>query len=814
MATFDTDVSVTIYGISTETVVGQRSSYASTPHPGTNKKIEGWKWDQRTWPSELEFDAAAFAPSIWDPAVSGINLESFQSGYGDNKDLLLLDISETFLNNKRVWAPKLEHGYYYVKNDEWYLYSDGMLTEYMSSDPAELINGNQELQLTHRIKPTIPVSVTQYRFDPVTAGYVKDKEFRHTPEFTVSGTDYEFLLDDKTDPYTVVVSGLHTEDIGIPVVSLPADIAELEVVGISTGDPLQSFNTTYSPIDKYPSGLGDVEVWVWTDPSTAVQWTVLDSSTSFTAGANTEAQVDFDLGTVSFGDYDATDNPTGAGSIPAAGARIGVYYAKTLAIEYEPEHTVDCILGTTFGVDVNPLNSASESGFIQLTTESLEPAEITLTSDLIGGTPFLIDLGNNIGRMTATVKNKSGQLLSSQEVTFELVAPKIGTFGATAQEIDSTTGANGQATVLYNSPATILDVGRATNNVVHSGPDTIITVSDLIDPGILTGLATYKVHEYDEVLGIPTASGVNYYTNYLSEEDIIDDPDGTPATQTYEEQYRNANNLDEPTTYGVSDLSSGRKTILFDATNAGVMNPHAGKLDATALSPLYPSSITNIGTTTSPVLELKYDGINLPLILSEANDRTKSYFVVGDALTTVQAYVTNTRTGQRITSNQIQVRVQIPDTVNGSFFADLLGDVPDGLLTKVKNVDDLTDSQITATQSITSLGLDDSYLEERLDTSETYVDWFRRTRRGDTILMTSAAQLIPDPAVSGLDTVQPDPSAFPSEIPLGFRLRSTGITLASALDQVTFLDGNSTLPSDYFDITSSVGVLGNAFTVI
>ena len=88
--------------------------------------------------------------------------------------------------------------------------------------------------------------------------------------------------------------------------------------------------------------------------------------------------------------------------------------------------------------------------------------------------------------------------------------------------------------------------------------------------------------------------------------------------------------------------------------------------------------------------------------------------------------------------------------------------------------------------------LSNEYQLERL-TGETYIEWFDRTQRGRTSIL-------------GLVSVTA--SGIPGEIPLGFRLKSPGITVASVLDAVTYIDPNSTVVSGYFDITYSGLLLG------
>jgi hypothetical protein len=74
------------------------------------------------------------------------------------------------------------------------------------------------------------------------------------------------------------------------------------------------------------------------------------------------------------------------------------------------------------------------------------------------------------------------------------------------------------------------------------------------------------------------------------------------------------------------------------------------------------------------------------------------------------------------------------------------------------------------------------YYEDELN--EDYITWFKRTQRG-------ASSII---ALSGVT-----PSGVPAEIPLGFRIRSAGITMAAMLDAITYIDPNDNVVSGYYE---------------
>jgi hypothetical protein len=74
-----------------------------------------------------------------------------------------------------------------------------------------------------------------------------------------------------------------------------------------------------------------------------------------------------------------------------------------------------------------------------------------------------------------------------------------------------------------------------------------------------------------------------------------------------------------------------------------------------------------------------------------------------------------------------------------------------------------------------------------VETTESFVDWFRRTRKGDTELL-------------GLDEVQYSGLTTSGLIPYGFRLKDSDFDIASRLDTATFLTLSGFLPMDYFEV--------------
>lgn len=774
----DTDILVHIIERVQTRTLGNRSQYVNKEHPRTNKKVEPWKWDERTWPDQREWNAITFAPSIWDPE-SDIPDRFWQSGIGDKNDLVLLDIFNlTTSGEKRVanlWSPQIQHGHYYIYDEEWYLYSDWYQTEYFTN--VKTISGQNYTDFQYDFKRGIPIKVRNFFYDVTTGRHKILTEFRKKITFTISGTDPEFVVDTNFTPPRIWLNDDWVSEIGAPIVLVSGiadadDIVALELIGISDGEPNQEFFLEQSPVDR----TSVFELWVYNIATTPTLWTTISGQETFTLSGQ-EVYVDFDIGTIRFGNHNETEQ-TGKGLIPAAGERIAVHYSQGVAVHYEPINTRDYISARS--ANMNPLHNPASTGFVSLTTQNQNPDIIILSSELTETTAnnFLIEMGNTVGRLTAIVRSQSGALLEGVEVNFELLDPTAGTFGAAATTASAITNVNGEAVAFYNSPPTIDSMGGVTDDITISGDLTTIIIDGLIDPGTTSGLYIYRISEYDLVDGIEDTLISGYYNQYLTDEFITS---GNVATQSWEEDYRFREDLLRPTEWVSPDIRTGTKTIMF--TSREIMHPHTGAITS-AFGPIYPQTIEDQSSDTLSRLQLTYSGITFPIPgavtpVSEDVPGTKGYLVIGETRTTARAWLTNTRTQKRINSNTITIQVTIPSVANGTFFADTLNDIPSGLLTSHRDVSDIPDVEIITYSGVLSEEFSTSYVAD----GETYVDWFRRTYKGDSVLY-------------GLLAVVP--SGAPAEIPLGWRLKSTGLTVASILDQITYLDLNDTLSSGYF----------------
>jgi hypothetical protein len=364
--TYNIDTTLTIYhsDANKSDAIGLDSIYNTKAHPITKNKIEGWKWDETVWPSPEEINNVDFVPTIFDATESGISNHYSINGIGDNDDLKLLEVS----GEEGVWTPIINHGYFYIDNQEWYLLGDGYHSQVIPFD--SLMSGLQFEALDFNPKPTIPVLVKSYEWNRHLKSYRINRAFRRKVEFTgtlVSGEELSTVNDegiieleniDTTDPEYVT---LGTRDEG-RVIYLNGDYSQqigdnstfntLEF--IYSGEDRNVYHTQFSPIDI----TTDFELWVDSGSYNPEEWTLIDDNTVFGGDGAKEYKLDPILGQVSFGNI-----WTGSGVVPLEDWVVGVSYTKSVLIEYEKENGAD-----TIHADVqteNP-NHPSANGFLEV----------------------------------------------------------------------------------------------------------------------------------------------------------------------------------------------------------------------------------------------------------------------------------------------------------------------------------------------------------------------------------------------------------------------------------------------------------------
>ena len=157
-------------------LVGSFSKYTTTVHPGTGKFIEGWHWDDRTFPSE-DNDYSANVPTIHNPVLSGIDDSNFQSGIGSPEDLEVVAIDDIVRSGvAENWAPVINHGYFYQNRDHGYLFSDAVRTEYPSVSGVTT-SGYSHIVLQEFPKNSAPIKARSWTWNTSTNQYDIDIEY-------------------------------------------------------------------------------------------------------------------------------------------------------------------------------------------------------------------------------------------------------------------------------------------------------------------------------------------------------------------------------------------------------------------------------------------------------------------------------------------------------------------------------------------------------------------------------------------------------------------------------------------------------------
>jgi len=759
--------------------IGFTSTYAKTEHPGTGTKISGFKWDKRTWPAPLELPDDRVAPTLLDPTFATTVDSDWQSGIGDGDDLKLLRIEKEYISlnpSGEVWAPYVNHGHFYSYRDEFYLYSEGLRTEYF--DTTLDSGGFQQTTLSGELKPGVPISVYQREYDSDRHRWIYLNQFKKRYDFTalaVSGEHYDIRDDSDDLIHTYVdhsspefIARYETSSNNVTLTlndSYLQDNAEdvllsgvsgyCELLGVSDGVSDQSYYTTYSPL--LSSGT---RVFTYTSTASPSEWVVASGEVPVLLGSGLDCIVDHDWGTLSFGD--GTN-----GDVPALGSNVAIQYTSTVGIDYEIDHSPDYYIAKF--ANTNVTRGQPTEGFITTQAQQVSAASIELSAvlDQISENLYSpLNIGSTHAELEAVVRGQNGEVLTGQDVTFYISGVEFGSFGSGATSTISATDTQGRARAFFIPPASIDELGDASADVTHSGVNTTILFPDLPMPYSGAQLYTFKVMNEDVIEGIPAADLSDYYSDYFSDEDI--NYTSLSDETTNEGSYRSAHDLPTPTTYAAGDLNTGKKlAVLVYDYNA--IDPDEGTAGAYNL--IDPTS----STWEQDGVRVEYVGA---LDIPSSTTDFRSYFVVAPTQVKLRASTWSEHLRRNVYSSEITIRIEIPDNMSGVYAVDAIESVSSGVLNRLKTYDEV--ETYAATLISGGVFIDDdlerAFQREKEPSTETPTAWFLRTRRTDSVLL-------------GLEDVSTaETGAF--EVPLGFRLRSSSVTAASAIGAVTFLDVN------------------------
>ena len=119
------------------TKVGTRSVFVNKPVPNTGKKIEGFHWDDRVWADE-QFENGLETLSVnFDASIENIPTTSFQSGIGCSRDILLEEVIS--IPGSGTITANMEDQWAPVVNHGYYFnYNE---EGYLFSDDSEIVYG-------------------------------------------------------------------------------------------------------------------------------------------------------------------------------------------------------------------------------------------------------------------------------------------------------------------------------------------------------------------------------------------------------------------------------------------------------------------------------------------------------------------------------------------------------------------------------------------------------------------------------------------------------------------------------------------------
>lgn len=736
------DIVVGIYRFSNDSpATGLSSQYTEIPHPATNNLITGFQVDNKVWLGNLEQNDLHTIPTRWDPTHLLLD-SNFRSGIGDNEDLLLGYIAENTIDFESVWNPRLKHGFYYSGRLENYLFSDDAVTEYLSHSGLISSGGNTHL-LKYTPKPGIPIIIDSYVYNRETGEYETSGAFRKKAKFTGLFTeDGQLLAQDGSTIFWENVNTAEKEWIINPDNNKQI-ITNQQFISLVGTQHVTISGLNQIELDQLDylgsaQGLLNEEMYLQFSPIdrnqpvkiySAYQGTtfkVYDVVEDFTVGNIDEVVIDYDLGIVKFGNLEA-------GGLSPYGSDIYASYHVSPSIQYEPIYLKD--YAENESETVNPVNKFQGNSFVFLQTKLQDVGSIVLDSILpeISENFFgPLFMGNNFTSVIATVYSTEGELIEGQEVTFEILGTEIGLFG-TNTTTSSISNGIGKARALYTPPRTVNQLGGVTDVMEITASGTNLTFTDYTPITSVDNLYLFQIAREDLIMGIPVSELSDYYVSYLSEQEL----EGPYITHNLD----NTNNAAWALLGGL--LEQAVKWEVWHRETHGLAVPRTyndgdlrtgkrsvvSKFDLDAINPH-----TGQTPALSVVQPISYTTVSGTLISFEdelplitPSSLNKSYLIVGPTRVSIQAKTLNRRTNTIIYSNIIDILIDIPNSHKGLFEVDLINSMPSGLLTITPGFDGNT------------------FPVELLDIGT---------------------------------------------LPLGWRLRSTGITLASALDSLTFLDLN------------------------
>jgi len=638
--------------------------------------FDPWKWDDRYWGDDRTENVNLKLEMVSDAPMYGIPDAYIQCGVGNTKtDLEVLGIVKQQQSSVPKWSARVRHGNYFRYIPKRYYFSDQSIVQFIDNADNEGSGVDTDptrnvLTLTHRLKHGSPIHATVWyreieydeneRFKFIKqkinfSGTYTDNVENDTRTGTLNEIDWqyadvskdEFIVDRYQDPPKLIFNKDFTELIGKSSISSDDELEYCEYLGESDGSSGQMFLTRFFPI------VDNTEITLYVDDysTTWSRWQdigthVVNRLDSDTWSSQTGHKFRVNQATADSGYYSLDTNTgelTFPSTPPAAGSALYLRYRRGVMVEYEPEYSINYI--DSQNINLNPVRSTTNEGFVYISEEDMRVASITLEADTTEISSNLFGplyIGVDYTYLIATVYNRKGLPVPGITVTFSFPeytgSEDFGMLAGRIETATSVTNADGQAKIVYTPPQSIDSIGTY---IEHPITDTANQL-DAPDNPLTTDIYTYKVYSGDPWLPWDSVN-----------------------------------------------LTGGKKVVEYKWDDTAI-HPRTGF--AGAYTSVHPTSITNDYIIYAD--NLAYTGVTVASpdvdggaggtskgVLSHAfsvNIRHVAYWITGGTDIDIKASAYSSLYRQNIDSNDISIRLDIPQYLKGTYVSESIGTVPFG----------------------------------------------------------------------------------------------------------------------------------------
>lgn len=354
-------------------------------------------------------------------------------------------------------------------------------------------------------------------------------------------------------------------------------------------------------------------------------------------------------------------------------------------------------------LDVRALANVKTNNIVQIVSQDSNLAEIILTTDspLIGGNLYgPVFYGTDSSKLTATGLDSAGNPVEDLDLTI-YIKNGTGYLNGTLKSYTAESNSLGQTSCFYNAPYSNDDTLFEVTSVAHVGADTHMTVN--FTTAVLPAeVWIFQILKHDPVLGTvgdfasawaagsasePNGLGfidvwMAYTEDYNGGTVLLEDSAGVRRTLPIRWAEAQKDGNDEPFVRFFLDeaanptwvsgtakcwffqqeavewntvLKRGARVILYE-WSTGAQHPITGA--AGAWMPVRPDQIS--GNT------MIFEGRNLPIPdTQDREDNLGGYVAIAPSEVRCSAYGRDPFTGGLITSNDVRLRLRLPNTLTG-----------------------------------------------------------------------------------------------------------------------------------------------------